>query len=279
MRGDALDDVSEVPPAFDVAFLEWFRDRTEAEWAALPVETPDDLVARYVGLGAGGSSFQRGTRWKDGLPEDEITDLERRWGLRFPPDYRFFLERLHAPDRPVLSCSFADKDAANAATAVLARAHWDEHQEMVLRERPSFHNWSTDDDAIVGAYEWLSDGLVFDVEQNDLWQRDWGRKPASRKGRRARIRELVAGAPKLVPVIGHRYLLAEPLAVGNPVFSVYQSDIIVYETDLRTFLIRWYLSFKGFRWSDLEERVSALRSTAYDESYYESIPFWGSLLL
>jgi hypothetical protein len=278
VSGDAIDDVSEVPRAFDVAFLEWFRNRTEAEWAALPVEAPDDLVTRYVGWGVGGSSFQCGTRWKDGLPEDEIADMERRWSLRFPPDYRLFLERLHAPDRPMLTCGFVDKDTANAAMPVLARAHWDERQDMVLTERPSFYNWSTDDDAIAGAYEWLNHGLEFDAEQSDLWESGWGPKPASRKARRARIRELVTSAPKLIPVMGHRYLLAEPHAVGNPVFSVYQSDIIVYETDLRTFLIRWYLEFKGLRSDNLEGCLSALRSTEYDESYYESIPFWGSLL-
>ncbi|MFZ5439189.1 MAG: hypothetical protein ACOZQL_04230 [Myxococcota bacterium] len=48
----------------------------------------------------------------------------------------------------------------------------------------------------------------------------------------SRARTLLAHAPKLVPVFGHRFLVTEPLRAGNPVLSVYQSDIIVYGNSL-----------------------------------------------
>jgi hypothetical protein len=43
-------------------------------------------------------------------------------------------------------------------------------------------------------------------------------------------------APRLIPIFGHRYLPAEPEIAGNPVFSVYQTDIIYYGVDLRRYL-------------------------------------------
>ena len=172
-----------------------------------------------------------------GLSDDEIEQIERRWDLRFPPDYRLFLQRLHVPDRPLLGAHFADKPARTARESVLARAYWDEEQDLVLEETPSFYNWLTDVDELEDAFNWLVEGLEFDVEQNDLWEPAWGPRPQSAEERSARVRELVEAAPKLIPVISHRYLLAEPCAAGNPVLSVYQSDIIVYGEDLRGFLL------------------------------------------
>src|SRR5689334_11660346 len=63
-----------IPPHFDETFLIWFRQRTEQAWSS---EHP-----------------QR--RWLPGLSEDEVGGLEHTWNVRFPPDYRLFLRRLHA---------------------------------------------------------------------------------------------------------------------------------------------------------------------------------------
>ena len=41
--------------------------------------------------------------------------------------------------------------------------------------------------------------------------------------------------PKLIPVFLHRYIPSTPQETGNPVFSVYQMDIIYYGTDLATY--------------------------------------------
>jgi hypothetical protein len=45
----------------------------------------------------------------------------------------------------------------------------------------------------------------------------------------------IAKAPTLIPIFSHRYIPAEPHAVGNPVFSVYQTDIIYYGVDLTNY--------------------------------------------
>lgn len=49
-------------------------------------------------------------------------------------------------------------------------------------------------------------------------------------------RRNVAKEPLLIPLYRHRYLPAEPHAAGNPVLSVYQTDIIYYGSDLRSWL-------------------------------------------
>ena len=40
----------------------------------------------------------------------------------------------------------------------------------------------------------------------------------------------------MIPVFGHRYLPAGRGTCGHPVLSIYQSDIIVYGTDLADYI-------------------------------------------
>jgi hypothetical protein len=47
---------------------------------------------------------------------------------------------------------------------------------------------------------------------------------------------LVTAAPQLIPVFMHRMMPDEPHEAGNPVFSVHQTDIILYGCDLADFL-------------------------------------------
>jgi hypothetical protein len=41
--------------------------------------------------------------------------------------------------------------------------------------------------------------------------------------------------PTLIPIYAHRYLPAQPVLAGNPVFSVYQTDIMHYGNDLASY--------------------------------------------
>lgn len=47
---------------------------------------------------------------------------------------------------------------------------------------------------------------------------------------------VVGAAPKLIPICGHRYVPDDPPEAGNPVLSVYQTDIIYYGYVLPNFL-------------------------------------------
>jgi len=133
-----------------------------------------------------------------GLSDDELHEAERTFSIRFPPDLRLFLSRgLPAGDR--------------------------------------FPDWRARDATIDERLRWPEEGILFDVDQG-LWPAALGQKPADAAQARAQASAAVRAAPRLIPVFSHRYLPAEPLRAGNPVFSVYQSDIIRYGDDLTSYL-------------------------------------------
>jgi hypothetical protein len=208
----------------------------------------------------GGSDWQQGTRWLGGLSEQEITTIEQRYHVRFPPDYRLFLQVLHSVDRPHMGARYVDSN-------------------MIPSTAPSFFHWQNDIEAIQAAYEWLVEGLFFDVQENDLWPQSWGVKPTTAEAQEARVRELVNAAPKLIPVFGHRYLLAEPCEAGNPVLSIYQSDMIIYGVDLRHYLLVEFADLVGVGREDLQAlQVISNQEMQQRRETYQAIPFWGEFL-
>jgi hypothetical protein len=231
-----------IPPHFGPDFLAWLRAATERVWETVTERTLDD----YRRAGVGGTSWRRGTRWTGGLSDKEIAEAERRYGLRFPPDYGLFLRLLHATTPRCRGARFVD------------------HETMCAVERPGFFDWRYDDSEIRAALSWLLDGLLFDVENNVLWPASWGARPDTSEGRRARLEALLAGAPKLVPVVGHRYIVPiEP----HVVLSVHQGDIIVYGNDLRAFLL-----------AELGPLLGLPRDPAWANASANAISFWGELV-
>src|SRR5215469_17263321 len=186
-----------IPPRFDDDFLDWFRARLEAYWAALPRRKPGGVLTGYVQAGVGGSEWQSGTRWLTGLSDEEIAQVQRHWHLVFPPDYRLFLQRLHSEDRPRLCAGYLVEDQSPQtaeANGALATAYVEEFdQYMALEEGPGFYNWLTNGDALESQLAWLWEGLKFDVERNGLWPPSWGPHPDTLTEQEARVRELVAG--------------------------------------------------------------------------------------
>ena len=71
---------------------------------------------------------------------------------------------------------------------------------------------------------------------NDFWPQEWGPKPSSLVEAFRIAKQKVGDAPKLIPIYGHRYLPDRPNTEGNPVFSVYQTDIIYYGSDFLNYL-------------------------------------------
>lgn len=242
--------MNERPHHFDKTFLQWFREQTEEAWHTYPTRTFESYVAAHVG----GADWQQGTRWLGGLDEQEIVSIEQRYQVHFPPDYRLFLQMLHSVDRPMVGARF---DASNT---------------MAPCTTPSFYNWQTDTTSIQAASEWLVQGLVFDVQQSDLWLPSWGTKPSTGEKQEARVRDLVNAAPKLIPVFGHRYLLAEPCKAGNPVFSIYQADLIIYGKDLYSYFLEEFGDLmRGVNSSHTDREPIRLEP-------YRTIPFWGEIL-
>ena len=143
---------------------------------------------------------QAGFRVERGLSTSERQQVEARYRVRFPPDLSAFLS--------------AGLPIGNG-----------------------FPDWRNEDlTQIADRLAWPADGICFDIEHAGFWWPEWGQQPSSLDDAFRLARARVAEAPQLVPLYGHRYLPAEPYESGNPVLSVYQTDIIYYGSDLRSWL-------------------------------------------
>jgi hypothetical protein len=147
-----------------------------------------------------GTLQRAGVALERGLDEGELAAVEETYGFRFPPDLRRFL--MHA--LPVSR----------------GWVNWRSEDKGAIRHR------------LAGPY----DGLCFDVEENDFWNDRWGDKPAELADAFAVVARALAAAPKLIPIFSHRFIPDRPALDGNPIFSVYQSDIIIHGADLETYL-------------------------------------------
>ncbi len=135
-----------------------------------------------------------------GLSATEIAAAERSYRFRFPPDLAAFL------------------------------AH-------ALPVSGGFVDWrKLDDPAIHDALGWPLEGLCYDIEHNKFWPEAWGERPTALLDAFDVARRRLAAAPTLIPILGHRYIPDRPSEAGNPVFSVYQTDIIHYGSDLENYL-------------------------------------------
>ena len=163
--------------------------------------------------------------WTSGYSQAELDAAQARFGLRFPPDL----------------------------------------VALLLERRPLHgYDWRTDDESIRRALAHPLDGLLFDLEHNDLWWPEWGERPATAGARAEIVTAAVEAAPRLIPIMSHRYIPEEPHAAGNPVFSVMQSDVIYYGADLADYFER---EFSHGRFPGTPVRSDLRR-----------IPFWSDLV-
>lgn len=137
-----------------------------------------------------------GVVFESGLTEAEISAVENLYQFRFPPDLREFLM-------------------------------------FALPVSPNFMNWrDVNDPKIAEQFEWIYESFYFDIEHNSFWLDEWGEKPSNLQETFAIAKQKIDEAPKLIPICGHRYIPATPNESDNPVFSVYQTDIIYYGSNL-----------------------------------------------
>jgi hypothetical protein len=156
-----------------------------------------------------------------GLTDEEFEAIEARFKFRFPPDLHVLL----ATGLPVSN---------------------------------GFPDWrSGDEEDLERMLEWPADGICFDIERSGFWLDEWGVQPLDFDAAVAIAREEIARAPTLIPIYGHRYIADEPEQSGNPVFSVYQTDIIVYGRDLEDYLDREFINPDGR--DPVENQLRAIR--------------------
>jgi hypothetical protein len=175
---------------------------------------------------------QAGVAFEQGLSQFEIQHIEQLYQFTFPPDLRNFLM-------------------------------------FALPASKGFLNWrEAEEEEIVNSLLWPYIGICFDIEHNSFWLDEWGQRPASLEEAFTIAKKAVENAPKLIPINGHRYIPDRPNEAGNPVFSVYQTDIIYYGSDLAEYLeneFRYYFGRSGYSlkseikyiefWSKLVEEV------------------------
>jgi hypothetical protein len=161
-------------------------------------------------------------RWSKGYTQQELDRAQQRFGLVFPPDLIALLRQM----RPVEG-----------------------------------HDW-TNDAEITRALAWPLEGLLFDVERNNMWWSEWGVRPADAHARREVLTSVVSRAPKLIPLIAHRYLPQEPHEQGNPVFSIHQSDVVYYGANLEDYFAREFLGYDHRPWIEPTKHI----------------PFWSDLV-
>lgn len=196
-------------------------------------------------------------QWNNGFTDSEIISFEEKWQFTFPEQYRIFLSQLGAPMSYSPMCRWIE-----------------EKNDMGLVDLPTFFDWKKDEKYIKNAIENVIEGLIFDIENNNLWRASWGEKPDSLDKQIAIFKDVFAKAPKLIPIQGNRYLLTVEIDGTYPILSVHQSDIIIYGYDFRKYLVL-----------DMSKELNLNHDNAYvnavekfTREMWEKIPFWGELI-
>jgi hypothetical protein len=161
-----------------------------------------------------------------GLSTDEFLSIEQQYRFTFPPDLRWAL-RLGMP--------------ASAR----------------------FPNWRQPDGQILSMLSWPFDGIAFDIRMNHYWRSAWGVRPPSVESAVDIAMNYLRQAPVLIPIYAHVYVPSYPHLEGNPIFSVYQTDIIHRGEDLAEYLL----------WLSRDESQQNEEPPVFSDTY-RYIPFW-----
>ena len=172
--------------------------------------------------------YAKGKSLPKGLTEIQINDAQDFYGIKFPPDLKALL---------MYSC-------------------------------PAFCNWNdyskTNTQHFKDALSWPIEGILFDVENNGFWMERWGIKPNNMKAALDVAQKRLAAVSPLIPICGHRYIPSNPCEAGNPVYSVYQTDIIYYGKDIWDYF-------------EIEFCGKSQQAIEFGE-IKKDIPFWGELV-
>ncbi len=187
---------------------------------------PADLDTLIAQLASWGVIFE------PGLSDDKINQIERDGNFHFPPDLKSLLQRV---------LPIEDN-----------------------RGYKNFPNWRAEGGKLIEKHqEFLLDGIIFDVTQQRIpyWLENWGEMPANMDDAVEIVKQVFSDAPRLIPVYGHRFISSEPPLSDNPIFSIWQTDIICMGNNLVDY---FYNEFGR------ENRPSG---------QFRQIPFWDDLYM
>lgn len=167
-----------------------------------------------------------GVIFTKGLSDRDIVEIEETFLFSFPPDLKWFLQ-------------------------------------TALPISDGFTNWHSMEDIQI-RFDWLFEGIVYDIKNNAFWYDNWGEKPDSLLEQICIAQSYYKNEPKLLPIYSHRYLPATPCEMGNPVLSVWQTDIIYYGNDLLTYLCHEF-GIRNFK-------------SSFQKEMPKHIEFWSDLI-
>lgn len=161
-------------------------------------------------------------KFNSGLTQQEIVGIQEKFGFKFPPDLKHLLQ-------------------------------------TALPVSQGFYNWrqALISEAVAGEIKarlrWPLEGMLFDIKENKFWVDSWGQKPELLEEQYSVAEKNFRTYPTLIPVYSHRYIPAEPAIPDNPVFSVYQMDIIYYGYNLATYLASEFRFTLSESFEEIEE--------------------------
>lgn len=184
-------------------FLYWVKERTEKLWSVDDENCPKGFYD---------------ARWQ-GLSEEQIDQVERKYKVSFTPEHREFLKILHTIDKKEI-------------------VEYEDEGELITEERDFFYNWLADEkevkEIIKGSYKWMKHDVN---EKSQVWLNSWGIKPASLEKRIEVFEEWFSHVPALLPLTGLQYVISDENLKWKPIISMGSSDIIVMGWDFRTYLL------------------------------------------
>lgn len=146
-----------------------------------------------------------GVEFSTGLSVSELKEIELKFHINFPPDLKSFL---------MIGLPISEK-FPNWRGALSSKNIENEIRSSLL---------------------WPLEGIIFDIVHNDFWFDKWGKKPDSDFEAEKIIKNQFHTLPTLIPIYSHRYIPMTPIEFDNPVFSVYQTDVIYYGLNLIDYL-------------------------------------------
>jgi hypothetical protein len=236
-----------IAQGFGKEFLSWLQTKTEVAWRHY--KTQDFARKRQAGV-----DWRPGTRWLADLSNVDVLRIEQRWNSKFPLQHQLFLRYLHALDRPMV------------------RARFGEHG-IRLEPETGFYNWQQNEPVIAETLLSPLQGVLFDVQVNNLWIPSWGNQPSDVTEKARVVTELVTQAPKLIPLVGHRYVVDATHVDNSFVLSVNQTDIVVFASDVRTFLLNEFRALL-----QLDASITIDSRYAHELQNAANLPFWGELI-
>lgn len=140
-----------------------------------------------------------------GLSNDEVERIEERFNICFPDDLKLLLQTALPVSSGFVHWRYGLKGEQGKKEI-----------EQKLRNP--------------------KEGILWGVKIGEFWLGKWGIKPDNLQEQKEIAERELMNVPQLIPIFAHRFISSSPDEIGNPVFSIYNTDIIHYGYDLIDYL-------------------------------------------